>query len=108
MLIPSIDVKRLKRQDRDVPMPRTLGLLAAAFATAIGLFAQGGKVDPKAPTTPATLQSAIASGAVEASFVGTGTTSGDSIRLTLRKTTPGLLVLGIAQGTMLRSDSFST
>src|SRR5712692_370161 len=59
------------------------------------------------PSGPLTLQAASERGLVEYSFTGTGGSSGDSIRLRVKKTskTVGPLTVSIPAGTILRSSN---
>jgi hypothetical protein len=73
--------------------------IAMLFALTGGAFAQ-----PKGAAA-VTLQSAIRSGRVSAQISGTGASSGDSIKMKIRKRTGGDLTVTVPPGTMLKNAS---
>ena len=84
---------------------RRLGFLAI-FGAVLGLVPVFGA--SSRPRTVQTLRSAIASGRVQAVILGTGASSGDSVKLVVMRTAKapaGVLVLTVAPGTMLHSTA---
>jgi len=79
--------------------------VALCLALTVGSFAQSGKVRGTAANAPITLQRAIASGKIAAEIMGTGASSGDSIKLKVRKRAKGPVTVTVPPGTMLRNSS---
>jgi hypothetical protein len=78
---------------------KKISALAIGLLLALQLGAQG------APGGPITLQAALARNMVTADFNGTGASSGDSVKVKVKKTSKGPLVVTVPPGTMLRSSS---
>jgi hypothetical protein len=83
-------------------LSKQLAAAALALVTTPAFFAQTAAQSG----SPMTLQSATRRGLVEYTFAGTGASSGDSVLLTVRKTTQAAgraLTLTVPEGSMLRS-----
>jgi hypothetical protein len=86
-------------------MRKAIGSVALCLALAFGSFAQSGKAGGGAAGAPITLQRAIASGKIDAEIMGTGASSGDSIKLKVRKRAKGPVTVTVPPGTILRNSS---
>jgi len=75
------------------------------LALTFGGHAQSGKSGGSAVAAPITLQRAIASGKIDAEIMGTGASSGDSIKLKVQKRAKGPVTVTVPPGTMLRNSS---
>src|SRR4051812_34752494 len=75
--------------------------LTLCLALVVNSFAQAGR----ASAAPVTLQQAIASGKINAEIMGTGASSGDSIKLKVQKRAKGPVTVTVPPGTMLRNAS---
>ncbi len=80
-------------------------LVLCLALTAGGAAQTSGRGASGAAAAPVTLQRAIETGKIDAELMGTGASSGDSIKLKVRKRAKGPLTVTVPPGTMLRNSN---
>jgi hypothetical protein len=84
---------------------KAIASIALSLALTVGAFTQTSRAGAGAAGTAVTLERAANNGLIDLNVMGTGASSGDSIKLKISKRTKGPLTVTVPPGTMLRNSN---